>query len=79
VALASGTLFGLAHFEYGVSWVPLIVLGTIMARVYQLRRSVVPCIVIHALFNSMSLMGLAGGLILKDFAPAAGLLWCICG
>ena len=79
VALASGTLFGLAHFEYGVSWVPLIVLGTIMARVYQLRRSVVPCIVIHALFNSMSLMGLAGGLILKDFAPAAGFLWCICG
>jgi membrane protease YdiL (CAAX protease family) len=79
VALASGTLFGLAHFEYGVSWVPLIVLGTIMARVYQLRRSVVPCIVIHALFNSMSLMGLAGGLILKDFAPEAGFLWYFCG
>ncbi len=79
VALASGTLFGLAHFEYGVSWVPLIVLGTIMARVYQLRRSVVPCIVIHALFNSMSLMGLATGMILKDFAPEPGLLWYFCG
>jgi hypothetical protein len=45
-----------------------------MARVYQLRRSVVPCVVIHALFNTMSLIGLAGGLILQKLAPEAASL-----
>jgi membrane protease YdiL (CAAX protease family) len=74
IALVSGTLFGLAHWGYGVSWIPLLVLGTIMARVYQLRRSVVPCVVIHALFNTMSLIGLAGGLILQKLAPEAASL-----
>jgi len=77
IALASGTLFGLAHWGYGVSWIPLLVLGTIMARVYQLRRSVVPCVVIHALFNTMSLIGLAGGLILQKLSPeAAWIFFC---
>jgi len=70
-------LFGLAHWGYGVSWIPLLVLGTIMARVYQLRRSVVPCVVIHALFNTMSLIGLAGGLILQKLSPeAAWIFFC---
>lgn len=58
-AMVSGMVFGLAHWGYGVSWVPLITLGVILGRLFQLRQSIVPCIVVHGLFNSMSMMGLA--------------------
>jgi membrane protease YdiL (CAAX protease family) len=68
VAIVSGLVFGLAHFEYGVSWVPLCVLGTVLARVYQLQRSILPCFLIHALFNSLAMVGFAVELFVK---PAA--------
>jgi membrane protease YdiL (CAAX protease family) len=58
-AIASGIAFGLAHFAYGISWLPLIFLGTILGRIFQLRRSVLPCVVIHACFNALSMLGLA--------------------
>jgi membrane protease YdiL (CAAX protease family) len=58
-AIVSGVLFGLAHFGYGVSWVPLMTLGVVQGRLFQLRRSLIPCFVVHGLFNSMSMMGLA--------------------
>jgi membrane protease YdiL (CAAX protease family) len=58
-AITSGVLFGLAHLGYGVSWIPLITLGIVLGRLFQLRRSLVPCIVVHGLFNSISMIGLA--------------------
>ncbi len=59
--LLSGTLFGLAHFSYGVSWVPLIVFGIVLGRLYQLRQSILPVIFVHFLFNGMNvtLLGLS--------------------
>jgi hypothetical protein len=66
IAVVSGLLFGLAHFEYGVSWVPLVVLGTVLARVYQLQRSILPCFLIHALFNSLAMVGFAFELFVKS-------------
>lgn len=65
VAIVSGVVFGLAHFEYGVSWVPLCVLGIVLARVYQLQRSILPCFIIHALFNSLAMVGFAVELFVK--------------
>lgn len=58
-AILSGIFFGGAHFGYGVSWVPLMVLGIVLGRLYQVRRSIVPCVVVHGLFNSLSMLGLA--------------------
>ena len=52
--LLSGTLFGLAHFNYGVSWVALIVFGVVLGRLYQLRQSIIPVITVHFLFNAMN-------------------------
>ena len=59
--LLSGTLFGLAHFSYGVSWVPLIVFGVVLGRLYQLRQSILPILLVHFLFNGMNvtLLGLS--------------------
>ncbi len=51
-AILSGTLFGAAHFSYGISWVPLILFGILLGRVYQLRRSILTTIAIHALHNA---------------------------
>lgn len=65
VAISSGLIFGLAHFEYGVSWVPLVVLGTVLARVYQFQRSILPCFLIHAVFNSLAMIGFAVELFIK--------------
>ncbi|XZE17742.1 CPBP family intramembrane glutamic endopeptidase [Pirellulaceae bacterium SH449] len=57
-AIVSGVLFGLAHFSYGVSWIPLIVFGIIMGRVYQLRQSLIMCVAVHMLFNGINIINL---------------------
>jgi membrane protease YdiL (CAAX protease family) len=57
-SIVSGVLFGLAHFSYGVSWVPLIVFGVIMGRVYQLRQSLLMCVAVHMLFNGINIINL---------------------
>lgn len=58
-AIVSGLIFGLAHFGYGVSWIPLILFGTVLGRLYQLRRSILPGVIVHACFNMFSMLGLA--------------------
>ncbi len=62
--LLSGTLFGLAHFSYGVSWVALIVFGVVLGRLYQVRQSIIPVIVVHVLFNGMNITMLGLSLLL---------------
>ena len=62
--LLSGTLFGLAHLSYGVSWVALIVFGMVLGRLYQLRQSIIPVIAVHVLFNSMNVTMLGLSILL---------------
>lgn len=62
--LLSGTLFGLAHVNYGVSWVALIVFGMVLGRLYQLRQSIIPVIVVHVLFNSLNVTMLGLSILL---------------
>ncbi|MEI7461184.1 MAG: CPBP family intramembrane glutamic endopeptidase [Pirellula sp.] len=54
-AILSGVFFGLAHFSYGVSWVNLILFGIVLGRLYQIRQSLIPVILVHMLFNSLSI------------------------
>ena len=63
-ALLSGTLFGLAHFSYGVSWVALIIFGVVLGRLYQIRQSIIPVIMVHFLFNGMNIIMLGLSLLL---------------
>ena len=63
-SLLSGTLFGFAHFNYGVSWVALIVFGMVLGRLYQLRQSIIPVIAVHVLFNSMNVTMLGLSILL---------------
>jgi membrane protease YdiL (CAAX protease family) len=53
--LASGLLFGLAHFGHGIDPIPLFAFGVVLGYLYQRTHRIVPCITAHMLFNSFSL------------------------
>lgn len=57
-AVVSGVFFGLVHFSYGLSWIPLAVFGIVLGRVYQHRQSLIMCITIHMAFNAINLFNL---------------------
>lgn len=57
-AIVSGVLFGLAHFSYGMSWIPLVIFGIALGRIYQWRQSLATCIAIHMVFNGLNLLNL---------------------
>ena len=65
-AILSGVVFGLAHFSYGVSWVNLSILGIVLGRLYQIRQSLIPVIVVHCLFNSTSIVLIGLKLLMPD-------------
>ena len=52
----SAVLFGLAHWGHGPAPIPLTVLALALGYVYQRTHSIVPVIVVHALFNSLSML-----------------------
>jgi uncharacterized protein len=57
-ALISGALFGALHVTSGVSVVPpLMIFGVLLALVYEKTGSIVPCILLHMLNNSVALLG----------------------
>ena len=52
----SSLLFGLAHFGQGLGWLPLVVLGAVLGYLTRQTGSIVPGILLHALFNSVSVV-----------------------
>ena len=57
-ALISAAIFGVLHVTTGVSVVPpLIAFGFILALLYERTGSIVPCILLHMLNNSVALLG----------------------
>jgi len=52
----SSLVFGLAHFGQGLGWLPLVVLGAVLGYLAKQTGSIVPGILLHALFNSVSVM-----------------------
>jgi membrane protease YdiL (CAAX protease family) len=56
--LVSSLLFALAHFGIGPDPIPLFLLALVLGYVYQRTHRIVPCMVTHALFNSLTLVAL---------------------
>jgi len=52
----SSLVFGLAHFGQGLGWLPLVVLGAVLGYLARQTGSIVPGILLHALFNSVSVV-----------------------
>jgi membrane protease YdiL (CAAX protease family) len=59
-APASGVIFAAAHFQLD-KLVPLAILGTALAYVFHRTRSLYPCILLHALNNTVAFIVLLGG------------------
>jgi len=56
--IVSGVLFGLAHFDYGASWLPLAVLGIVLGYLYRITNRIWPGLVVHACLNGMTMLNL---------------------
>ncbi len=61
--ITSSVLFGLAHFEYGLSWIPLIFLGLMLGWLYRTTHRIWPCLMLHVLVNSIAMAGLAAQIL----------------
>jgi membrane protease YdiL (CAAX protease family) len=57
-AVVTGTLFGLVHFSYGLSFIPLIFLGIILGLLYRATHSIWPSLAVHFILNSSSMLAL---------------------
>lgn len=65
-AFVSGTLFGLAHWGYGLSFIPLIILGIILGLLYRAKHSIWPSFVVHFLLNLIAILGLGVSVYVKS-------------
>lgn len=63
-----GVLFGLAHIEYGFSFLPLSVMGVVLGLLYRQTHSVWPCILMHAMLNGFSMLMLGFKILLMQAA-----------
>ena len=54
-AVVSGALFGLAHVlaHPPVAWLPLAVMGFLLALIFWITGSLLPCIALHAANNAL--------------------------
>ncbi len=57
-SIVVGILFGLAHVEYGLSAIPLSILGIALGLLYRATQSIWPGVVVHFLLNFTSMGGL---------------------
>jgi membrane protease YdiL (CAAX protease family) len=56
--IVSGVLFGLAHFDYGASWLPLAALGMVLGYLYRITNRIWPSLVVHCCLNGMTMLNL---------------------
>ncbi len=65
-SFVTGTLFGLVHFGYGLSFIPLIVLGIILGLLYRATHSIWPSLVVHFILNGSSMLALGIAILLEQ-------------
>jgi membrane protease YdiL (CAAX protease family) len=64
----SGTLFGFAHMSYGVSFIPLTLMGIIMGWLYRSTHSIWPSLIVHLMLNALSMLALGVFLLMSRIA-----------
>ncbi|HBE70476.1 MAG TPA: hypothetical protein DDW52_20195 [Planctomycetaceae bacterium] len=69
-SFVTGILFGLAHWGYGLSFIPLSLLGIGLGIVYRATHSIWPCILIHFMLNGTSMLALGVTCYLRNVAPS---------
>ncbi len=79
-SVVAGILFGLAHWGYGWSFIPLSVFGFGLGLVYRATHSIWPCVLIHFMMNGTSMVALGVAAYAQNVAPAeatgeVGVIW----
>mgnify|MGYP005723841481 FL=1 len=54
--VVSAVCFGVAHLGHGLGWIPLIGFGLAAGYLVRRRGTILPSIVLHALFNGLSVV-----------------------
>ena len=65
-SIVAGTLFGLAHWGYGLSFIPLIVMGIFLGLLYRATQSIWPCIIVHFMLNATAMGALGIAIYVKS-------------
>lgn len=68
--VTSAILFGLAHWGQGLGWIPLIGLGIVLGEITRRRGTLVPAILLHAMFNGVSVVLLVVQIAAGTVRPA---------
>lgn len=64
-SIVTGILFGLAHWGYGLSFIPLIVLGILLGLLYRATNSIWPCFLVHFALNGSSMLMLGFSILVE--------------
>lgn len=64
-SFVAGILFGFAHYDYGLSFIPLSVLGVVLGLLYRAKHSIWPCFVLHFALNSFAMASLGITLLVE--------------
>jgi membrane protease YdiL (CAAX protease family) len=67
-AIVTGILFGLAHWGYGFSFLPLMVLGIGLGLLYRATHSIWPSLLVHFALNATSMLALGVSLAIEQAA-----------
>lgn len=65
-SVITGILFGLAHWGYGLSFIPLIALGIVLGLLYRATKSIWPCVMVHFMLNASSMIALGIGVYIES-------------
>lgn len=65
-SIVTGILFGLAHWGYGLSFIPLIVFGIFLGLLYRATQSIWPCVIVHLMLNASSMIMLGLAVLVSD-------------
>jgi membrane protease YdiL (CAAX protease family) len=63
--IVSGLVFGLFHYSYGISWIPLSILGIALGWLYRITHRIWPGLIVHFCLNAVSMSMFALHVIYK--------------
>jgi len=68
--LVAGTLFGIAHYGYGLSYIPLTAMGIVLGLLFRATGSILPSLIVHVVLNAFSMYALGVAILYQQAAAS---------